>query len=74
MQEGAQVALLCLACRRETPDAAERILVARIAEGQQPDQAPVQVRIASIQQNMQLPASKRAHVLPYVVDILCDIR
>ena len=70
MQEGGQAALLCLACGRETPDAAERILVARIADSQQPDQASVQVRVGSVRQKLQLPASKLAYMLPCTANIL----
>lgn len=70
MQEGGQAALLCLACGRENPDAAERILVARIAESQQPDQAPVQVRVGSVRQELQIAVSKLAHILPCAATIL----
>ena len=71
MQEGGQAALLCLACGRETPDAAERILVARIADSQQPDQASVQVCIGSVRQELQFPvSSKLAYMLPCTANIL----
>ena len=70
MQEGGQAALLCLACGRENPDAAERILVASIAESQQPDQAPVQVRVGSVRRELQIGLSKLAHILLRAATIL----
>ena len=44
LQEAGDAALLCLACEGEAKSAPRRILVVRIAEAQQPEQQPLQVR------------------------------
>ena len=56
LQEAGEAALLCLACEGEAKSAPRRILVVRIAQAQQPEQQPLQVR----QQRLGLVGAQKA--------------